>query len=64
MNSGKKYIFHFLIRRTRILFLKFRRRKHFIDHLGGGGSSQPLCNSGQSDQLPSLRHQGDEQECR
>ncbi len=36
----------------------------FIDHLGGGGGSEPLCNSGQSDQLPSLHHQSDEQECR
>lgn len=31
---------------------------------GGGGGREPLGDRGQSDQLPSLHHQGDEQERR
>ncbi len=53
-NSGKSYSFS----QENLCWLVF------IDHLGGGGGSEPLCNSGQSDQLPSLHHQSDEQECR
>lgn len=53
-NSGKSYSFS----KENVCWLGF------IDHLGGGGGSEPLCNSGQSDQLPSLHHQSDEQECR
>lgn len=32
--------------------------------VGGGGGCEPLSDCGQSDQLPSLHHQGDEQERR
>ncbi len=53
-NSGKSYSFS----QENLCWLGF------IDHLGGGGGSEPLCNSSQSDQLPSLHHQSDEQECR
>ncbi len=53
-NSGKSYSFS----------KKTCADLALIDHLGGGGGSEPLCNSSQSDQLPSLHHQSDEQECR
>lgn len=39
-------------------------RKMRISFPGGGGGGEPLGDRGQSDQLPSLHHQGDEQERR